>query len=123
MDIIQKTRDDYNKIAKHFSGTRYDTWPELEQFKPFLANGQCILDWGCGNGRLLLLLKDFNVRYFGLDQSTGLVRIANEKHVADVASGKATFIDTSVEDKKFDPNFFDKVWNVADQNHCSSIAI
>jgi ubiquinone/menaquinone biosynthesis C-methylase UbiE len=67
-EIIHKTREDYNRIAKYFDSTRNNVG-ELEIFKKFVKNGQNILDWGCGNGRLVYLLKDKKVNYFGTDQS------------------------------------------------------
>lgn len=116
-DIIQKTRDDYNKISKHFANTRYDTWPELAQFKTFIENGQHIMDWGCGNGRLLLMLKDKDVTYYGLDQSKGLLKIAEKKHAADIKKGKAKFFCTAFKEKKFPSDYFDLVFMVASFHH------
>ena len=116
-DIIQKTREDYNKIAKHFSGTRYDTWPELEQFKPYLRDGQRILDWGCGNGRLLLIMKDKQLEYFGVDQASALINIAKKKFADEVKSGKAKFFSTAFKEKKFNDDFFDLVFMIASFFH------
>lgn len=116
-DIIQKTRDDYNKISKHFASTRYDTWPELAQFKSYIENGQHIMDWGCGNGRLLLMMKGKEVTYYGLDQSKGLLKIAEKKHSEDVKKGKAKFFCTAFKEKKFPDEFFDLVFMVASFHH------
>lgn len=116
-DIIQKTRDDYNKIAKHFSDTRRDVWPELEQFRPFIKDGQRILDWGCGNGRLLSIMKDKSVEYFGTDQAAALLAIAKKKYAAEIKSGKAKFFSTAFKEKKFDRDFFDLVFMVASFFH------
>ncbi len=115
--IIHKTREDYNRIASLFSGTRYDLWDELKQFEKLVKDGQNILDWGCGNGRLLFLLKDKNVKYFGLDQSDELVKIARSKWAADVESGKANFSSTIIDDKKFSADFFDLVFMIASFHH------
>ncbi len=117
MDIIQKTRDDYNKIARHFSGTRYDLWPELEQFKPFVQDGQQILDWGCGNGRLLLLLKDCDISYYGVDQSKELLKIAERKHAPLGKERMARFYCTAHKEKNFPPDFFDLVFMIASFHH------
>lgn len=121
MDIIQKTRDDYNKIAKHFATTRYDTWPELEQFKSFLASGQCILDWGCGAGRLLLFLKDHAIKYFGVDQSNELLKIAKKKYAAEIKQGGARFFCTANKAKKFPEQYFDLVFMVASFLHLPDV--
>ena len=42
--IIHKTRDDYNRIAHHFSGTRSGLWGELLAFKKYIKDGYNILD-------------------------------------------------------------------------------
>ena len=90
-DIIHKTRQDYNLIAPRFSGTRYDLWEELKPFKRLVKNGQNILDWGCGNGRLLFLFLDKNIKYFGLDQSEELLKIAKGKWAKEIKLGKVKF--------------------------------
>ncbi len=115
--LIQKTRQDYNKIAQHFSGTRYDVWPELEQFKPLIKDGQRILDWGCGNGRLLLLIGERAAHYVGVDQSIELLKIARHKHLLAIKAGRARFYSTARREKKFPSNYFDLVFMVASFHH------
>ncbi len=117
LDIVQKTRDDYNKIARHFSGTRYDTWPELEQFKSILQDGQYILDWGCGNGRLLLMLRDKKIHYFGVDQSRELLKIAKKKYADLIKTGQVKFFCTAHKEKNFPGLFFDLVFMIASFHH------
>ncbi|EKD42845.1 MAG: tRNA methyltransferase, catalyzes esterification of modified uridine nucleotides in tRNAs [uncultured bacterium] len=115
--IIHKTREDYNRIAPLFSGTRYDLWDELKQFKKLIKNDQNILDWGCGNGRLLFLMKDKAVKYFGLDQSAELLKLANKKWPDDIKSGKVKFLSTASRFPKFDDDFFDLVFLIASYHH------
>ena len=112
--IIQKTRDDYNKIAGAFSGTRQHV-AELVQFRPFLADGQYILDWGCGNGRLLYLLKDFDLHYFGVDQSRNLLKEAKKNPLLEFQD--AQFFCTANKEKNFDKDFFDVVFMIASFHH------
>ncbi len=76
LKIIKANKILYNQIAKDFSETRYNIWPEFEYFKGYLHNGQAILDLGCGNGRLLSMLKDYKVSYLGIDYSENLIREA-----------------------------------------------
>ncbi|MBU1131019.1 class I SAM-dependent methyltransferase [Patescibacteria group bacterium] len=79
--IIKDTKNNYNKIAEHFSQTRYAPWAEFELFSKYIKEGQKILDLGCGNGRLFFsYLKDFKVEYYGLDNSEKLIEIAKNKN-------------------------------------------
>jgi tRNA (uracil-5-)-methyltransferase TRM9 len=116
-NIIQKTRDSYNKIAKHFSATRQRLWDELLVFAPLIKDGQNILDWGCGSGRLILLLKDKKIKYFGLDQSTELLKAAKAHYAPEIKDGRVKFFCTASKDKKFEPEFFDWVFMIASFHH------
>lgn len=63
----------YNNIASHFSKTRHFIWPEMYAFLPYIQSGAHIIDIGCGNGRLISMLKDKDCTYVGIDQSDGLL--------------------------------------------------
>ena len=115
--IISKTREDYNKIARHFSATRNRPWPEFDEFTPYLKNGQRILDWGCGNGRLLGSLANWDIEYHGIDQSDELIKIGRRLHTTQIADGKAHFYCTAKRDKKFPQNYFDVVFMIASLFH------
>ena len=45
--------DVYEKIAPHFSNTRYKPWPKVQAYLESLAPGSLNLDVGCGNGKYL----------------------------------------------------------------------
>ena len=77
--ILAKNKELYDQIAKDFSITRTKLWPEFEYFKGYLQNNQAILDLGCGNGRLLELLKDYQIDYLGIDNSQKLIEQAKKK--------------------------------------------
>ncbi len=115
--IIKKTRDDYNKIAKHFSDTRNWVWPELKQIKDLIKDGQNILDWGCGNSQFLTFLKEKKIKYHGLDISKELLKLARKKWKALVKEGKAKFYCTGSREKKFPADFFDLVFMIASFHH------
>lgn len=70
--------DVYEKIAPHFSNTRYKPWPMVEEFMNSLPEGSIVLDVGCGNGKYLGCGK--NLFTVGTDRSFNLIDIANAKH-------------------------------------------
>ena len=43
----------YEKIAPHFSNTRYKPWPMIVEFLNSLPDGSLVADVGCGNGKYL----------------------------------------------------------------------
>lgn len=115
--IIHKTRQDYNRIARYFSDTRKHLWSDLKWLKKFVKNGQNILDWGCGNGRLIFLLEGKKVNYFGTDQSEGLLKIAKSSFKKEIKEGWAKFISVANKKKQFSENFFDLVFTIASFHH------
>jgi ubiquinone/menaquinone biosynthesis C-methylase UbiE len=72
--IKQLVRDSYNAIAPEFHQTRQKrVWPELEILAKYIRPGDCILDLGCGNGRLLKALPTVNVSYHGIEANEYLL--------------------------------------------------
>lgn len=67
----------YDKIAAHFSATRYGTWPVVSAFLEGRAAGSVGVDVGCGNGKYLSVNPA--IVTIGSDRSEGLVRLAQEK--------------------------------------------
>lgn len=118
--IIHKTREDYNRIAQYFSSTREHAWPEFKYFSSFIKDGQNILDWGCGNGRLVFCLQDKKVKYFGIDQSLGLIKIARKKFANDIKKERVKFFCTGSKNKNFPSEFFDLVFIIASLFHLPS---
>lgn len=43
----------YEKIALHFSETRYNPWPKILEFLKNIEPGSLVADIGCGNGKYL----------------------------------------------------------------------
>ena len=78
--LLEKTTEDYNLIADNFSSTRPYFWKYLQFLSQYVKAGDRVLDLGCGNGRLLGLLKDRKIIYTGLDSSQKLVAIAKKKY-------------------------------------------
>ena len=76
MDWNALNRQSYDKIAKQFSFSRNYVWPDVLVFQKFINDGDKLLDLGCGNGRLIGLMKDMEVDYLGVDFSEELVACA-----------------------------------------------
>jgi len=72
----------YEKIASHFSSTRYKPWPIVESFLQSLTAGAVGLDIGCGNGKYLAINPDIFI--VGSDRSSNLVKIAAQHQPHDV---------------------------------------
>jgi len=78
--ILRDTENGYDRIAKKFSETRKFFWEDLSFIKNYANKGDKVLDFGCGNGRLLELIAKKNVSYYGLDVSRKLIDIAQKKY-------------------------------------------
>ena len=70
--------DVYEKIAPHFSNTRYKPWPRVEAYLNSLPPGSLNLDVGCGNGKYLEINRD-EIMTIGTDRSFNLVSICKER--------------------------------------------
>jgi tRNA (uracil-5-)-methyltransferase TRM9 len=79
LHIVTEVEDTYDSIAAHFSQSRWKLWDDLEYFRPYIHEGQAVLDVGCGNGRLVELFKDTPITYVGVDSSAGLIAEAKKK--------------------------------------------
>ena len=73
--------NEYKKFSYYFdevvSSLDYYLW--LEFIEPYLKNGDTILDLACGSGTLLTMLKLNGYECEGLDLSSDIIDIANEK--------------------------------------------
>ncbi len=99
--LIEQNKTIYEQIARDFSVSRANIWPEFEYFKGYLQKNQDILDLGCGNGRLLVMLKDYQPNYLGIDFSAKLVEEAQKKW-PDYSFKVADILDLSFLENKFD---------------------
>jgi ubiquinone/menaquinone biosynthesis C-methylase UbiE len=112
--LLQKTKEDYNKIAKDFSIKRARLTPDLLFLANQVKEGEKILDLGCGNGRFFELLKNKKVEYFGVDISEDLLKIAKKRY------SQAKFYLFDGLSLPFEDNFFDKVFCLATFHHLPS---
>ena len=119
--LIQKTKEDYDKIAGDFDRTRSYIWNELRRFAGFAKDGDKILDFGCGNGRLLETFHEKNVKYIGADFSLNLINLARNKYKAEVDAGKAEFVKLDELKLPFPDQSFDVIYSIAVLHHIPSV--
>ena len=112
--LLFKTKKNYNLIAKAFSKSRWNVWTEFGFIRDYIKNGDKILDIGCGNGRLLELLKDKRIDYIGIDNSEELIRIAKNRYPQN------KFLMADALNLPFAENSFDKIFSVAVFHHIPS---
>ncbi|KAK4690081.1 hypothetical protein P7C73_g60, partial [Tremellales sp. Uapishka_1] len=75
----------YEKIAPHFSLTRFKPWPLIESFLQSQPPNSLGLDSGAGNGKYLPVAIASGSRMIALDRSEGLLGVARTQ--GDVAGG------------------------------------
>lgn len=112
--ILNETEIGYDQIADKFSHTRKFFWRGYEFIPEHIKNNDRILDYGSGNGRLLEILKDKNLEYFGVDISEKLINLAKEKYPEEKASFSKI---SSLASLAFSDNFFNKIISVAVFHH------
>lgn len=78
--IRKGLREFYDEIAENFSSTRKYWWRDLNFIRKYLKSEGKVLDFGCGNGRLVDFLKETNLEYVGVDTSEKLVEIAKREY-------------------------------------------
>jgi 2-polyprenyl-3-methyl-5-hydroxy-6-metoxy-1,4-benzoquinol methylase len=80
-NLLEIVRNNYEEIASDFNETRKKAlWPELFNLTKDVKDGVKILDAGCGNGRLLEALAGKKINYFGVDNSRGLIALAQKNY-------------------------------------------
>ncbi|OGD38742.1 hypothetical protein A2907_01575, partial [Candidatus Azambacteria bacterium RIFCSPLOWO2_01_FULL_37_9] len=78
--LIKKTLSNYSSIAADFDRTRGFSWRIMQEFAKFVKPGDVVLDFGCGNGRLLDSLEIENIVYKGVDPVPEFINIARQKY-------------------------------------------
>jgi ubiquinone/menaquinone biosynthesis C-methylase UbiE len=112
--LLDKTKEDYNLIAKDFSRTRDYIPGDILLLAKYAAKGDRIIDLGCGNGRLAEALGKSEVEYVGLDNSEKLIEIAKEKYP------DKEFLTSSILTLTFPDDNFDKAFSLAVFHHIPS---
>lgn len=108
-----KTIETYDRIAKRFSDSHFDTSFWKKEFGIFkkLMRGKKVIDIGCGAGRDAVLFMKHNFDYIGIDASAGMLREARKR----VRGGK--FVKMDFYELKFSPSVFDGFWAAASILH------
>jgi ubiquinone/menaquinone biosynthesis C-methylase UbiE len=107
--------DVYDKIAEHFSHTRYKPWPKVAEFMSGLEPGSLNADIGCGNGKYLNEGK--NIFTVGTDRSINLLSCCRQKD-----NKNQVFAADSLK-LPFRSNIFNSVISIAVIHHFSNNAL
>lgn len=112
---LRQTEIGYDLIAKKFSETRKHFWRSLDFAKQYAQDGDSILDFGCGNGRLIELFSGKNINYTGVDVSQKLIDCANKQY----AGSKNSFLKISPNEISlpFNDENFNSVYSIATFHH------
>jgi SAM-dependent methyltransferase len=116
--ILNETEKGYDLISEKFSQTRKHFWRGLEFIRDYTHEGDNVLDFGCGNGRLLDLLDFENIGYWGVDVSAKLIEFAKNKHVSE--NENFFKIDPSQTSLAFESGFFNTIYSIAVFHHFPS---
>ncbi len=101
----------FDRIAEEFSGTRSAPWSELRELFQKTPKGATVLDAGCGNGRIVPLLREKKCTISGVDISKNLLDIARRKYPG------VEFRDGDLRHIPFPKNMYDEVWCIASFHH------
>lgn len=114
--ILHDTELGYDSISLKFSQTRKHFWRGLEFIKDYTRSGENVLDYGCGNGRLLELIGENNPNYRGADVSSQLIELAKQKYP------KQQFfkLDPVQTTLPFNEGFFNTIYSIAVFHHFPS---
>jgi len=94
----------YDNIAPQFSQTRKNWWDSLNFVRKYISPKDKLLDFGCGNGRLLEFIygENLEVKYAGIDISKELVEIAKNRYINEKFSVIENERETSFKKAQFD---------------------
>lgn len=120
--ILRDNENGYDLISEKFSQTRNRFWGELEFIKDFTTKNSHILDFGCGNGRLVEILLDKNINYVGVDVCENLINLAKKNIASLRESRKIQFLKIESDFIKlpFPSDFFDSIYSIAVFHHLPS---
>jgi ubiquinone/menaquinone biosynthesis C-methylase UbiE len=116
--LLNKTVNDYNRMAPYFSITRPHLSADLLELKQYTQKGDRVLDLGCGNGRLYDLFKEIGSDYTGIDVSAKMIEIARAKF----PDGNFK-LQKNPSEIKFQNHTFDEVYCLSVFHHIPSLEL
>lgn len=110
--ILEEIESGYDLVVDKFSSTRNFFWPDLKFLDDYAKEGDRVLDFGCGNGRLLEILENKKIEYVGVDVSRELIEKAKEKYP------KFEFSKIEAQESlPFSQDFFNVIFSIAVFHH------
>lgn len=103
---IEQTIAVYNQIAKEYEGSSFafDAKVDLPEFTALVPSGGRVLDAGCGYGRELAIFTAFGYETYGIDLSSGMLKLAQKR------APQAIIARMDVTSLTFDNDYFDGIW-------------
>ncbi|MBU1165148.1 class I SAM-dependent methyltransferase [Patescibacteria group bacterium] len=108
--ILNKVKADYTAIAR----VRQKIWSEEKSLIKYIKNNDTVLDLGCGQGRIVPLLKNKKINYVGLDNCTSLIKNAQGLYP------NYKFINQDITKLDLPKKSFDKILVIAILHHIPS---
>ena len=118
--IIEKTRDDYNLIAKEWDLSRNRASQIKINLISEIKPENKVLDVGCGNALMLPFVLEKGAFYSGLDISKNLIEIARRKYGNEIEQKKAKLVVGAATELPFKDDEFDFVISFAVLHHIPS---
>lgn len=119
--IIRKIKQDYNTIAAEWNTSRggLPSGVKLAAIKR-IPTGARVLDLGCGNAFVMPFVLARKAKYFGIDISSELIKIAKKKFASEIKSGQAELRVGSAIKLPYKNNYFDSAISYAVMHHVPS---
>jgi len=118
--IIRKTKENYNAIASEWDISRAQpSGVKLAALKK-IKSGVRILDLGCGNAFMVPYVLDRGAKYFGIDISGELIKIAKKKSAKEIKNKQVELRVGGATKLPYKNNFFDGVISFAVMHHIPS---
>ncbi|MEA1936499.1 MAG: class I SAM-dependent methyltransferase [Patescibacteria group bacterium] len=121
--IIEKTRDDYNLIAKEWDLSRNRASQLKINLTKNIKPKTKVLDIGCGNALILPFILEKDAFYCGIDISKKLIEIAREKYKKEIEERKAEFFVGQATEFPFKNEEFDLALSFAVLHHIPSMEL